>query len=248
MARRAANEGRKPAGISIESCCRQYRRAVQVGLIMPQERIVEGDVDRLIQAAFFADFKAPGIIVDVGAARPDYLSVSSHFRDLGWRVIAIEPNPEFCTLYRAKGYEIHEFACGPSDQDNVEFQIVNSHGGSYLGGEVSFESFSSFKIKPEYARLKSNLDIATIRVNVRSLNTILREYAKVDRFDILTVDVEGWELEVLQGLDLFRYQPKVIVMENLFGDPKYRIAMKAAGYSLWQHVFPNDIYVKDAIR
>ena len=46
----------------------------------------EGRVVGLVQRAFFAG-RGPGVIVDVGAARPDYLSVSAHFRSLGWRVI-----------------------------------------------------------------------------------------------------------------------------------------------------------------
>ena len=56
----------------------------------------EGSVDRLIADRFFA--RQRGVVVEVGAARPDYLSVSEYFRSLGWRVIAVEPNPKFCEL------------------------------------------------------------------------------------------------------------------------------------------------------
>ena len=213
---------------------------------MPPQPIVEGDVDRLIESTFFPDFKGPGVFVDVGAARPDYLSISSHFRNRGWRVIAVEPNPEFAKLYREKGYEVHEFACGPQDQDDVEFQVVNSHGSAYLGGEVSYESFSSLKIKPEYARLKSDLDITNIRVNMRRLDTILRDCAKVARIDALSVDVEGWELEVMQGFDTSKYAPKVIVLENLFSDPRYRSALQQVGYAFSGNIFPNDVYIRTA--
>lgn len=211
---------------------------------MPQDRIVEGDVDRLIEAFFFSDISRPGVFVDVGAASPDYLSVSSRFRERGWRVIAIEANPEFCKLHREKGYEIYEFACGVQDQDNADFQVVNTTGERYLGGKVSYEQFSSLKIKPEYAQMKRDLDITNIKVSLRTLNTILREHAKVEQFDILSIDVEGWELEVLQGLDLVKYAPKVIVIENLFSNPGYRTALQQAGYTLWQHVAPNDVYLR----
>ena len=211
---------------------------------MHQDRIVEGDVDRLIEAFFFRDLTVPGIFVDVGAAGPDFLSVSSRFRERGWRVISVEANPEFCRQHRERGHEIYEFACGASDQDNVDFQVVNSQGRKYMGGDVSFESCSSLHIKPEYAADARGLEITNIKVSVRTLNTILREHARVEQFDILSVDVEGWELEVLQGLDLGRYAPKVLVIENLFAGAAYHAALEKVGYTLWQNIAPNDVYLR----
>ena len=54
----------------------------------------EHDIDIVVKNAFFAEFK-PGVFVEVGAARPDYLSISESFRKQGWKIIAIEPNPKF---------------------------------------------------------------------------------------------------------------------------------------------------------
>ena len=38
--------------------------------------------------------------------------------------------------------------------------------------------------------------------------------ANVETFDYLLIDVEGWELEVMQGFNASLYSPKVIVLEN----------------------------------
>ena len=46
----------------------------------------EHDVDRLVRDAFFAK-AASGVLVKVGAARPDYLSISASYRALDWKVI-----------------------------------------------------------------------------------------------------------------------------------------------------------------
>ncbi len=59
--------------------------------------VAEGNVDLIVKAAFFPDVD-DGLIVDVGAAHPNYLSISASFRKSGWRVIAIDPNPHFCQL------------------------------------------------------------------------------------------------------------------------------------------------------
>jgi len=59
----------------------------------------------------------------------------------------------------------------------------------------------------------------------------------------LSVDVEGWELEVLAGLDFRKYRPKVLIVENLFNETTYRTRIAEYGYLLWQFVWPNDVYV-----
>lgn len=184
-------------------------------------------------------------MVDVGAARPDYLSVSARFRSLGWRVIAVEPNPQFCELYEQRGFEVHQYACGDRDEDDVDFLVVDSHGSQYKDGQVTNESFSSLAIKDSYAKLNPNLDTTKIKVKLRRLDTILKEHAPdVPEFDILSVDVEGWELEVLEGLSLDRYRPAVLVLENLFNEKKYRDRLKELNYLFWRRLPPNDVYVR----
>ena len=208
----------------------------------------EGALDELIRDRFFPEL-TEGVFVDVGAARPDFLSMSAVYRTLGWRVIAIEPNPVFGQAHRASGYEVLEYACSDHDEDAVDFELVDSHGAPYAGGAVSFESFSALKVKDSYRTIRANLDIRTIKVNVRRLDSILAEHApEVERIDIVAVDVEGWELEVLDGLTFDRYRPKLLIVENLFIDPAYREAMRERGYGLLEHIGPNDVYVLQTLR
>src|SRR5215471_16226710 len=182
----------------------------------------EGDVDKLVQRRFFPNQNA-GVFVDVGAANPEYLSVSALYRSLGWKIIAIEPNPVFCEMHRKRGHDVLQYACGDRDEDEVDFCVVDSHGAPYENGQVSYESFSSLAIKASYARIRPQMDVETIKVKLRRLDTILQTHAPdVERVDILSVDVEGWELEVLAGFDFRKYRPKVLVIENLFNDRAYR--------------------------
>lgn len=205
----------------------------------------EGDVDLQVFARFFAGTPTNGVMVDVGAARPDFLSVSASFRGRGWRVIALEPNPEFCEMHKRLGHEIYPYACGDHDEDNVPFVVVNSHEADYEGGKVSFESFSSLSIKDSYAALNPGMDVKEIRVALRKLDTVLAAHAEdVQEIDLVSIDVEGWELEVLEGLSFEKYRPKVIILENLFDDTAYVEAMSARGYTRWTHNHLNDVYVR----
>ena len=207
----------------------------------------EHELDLLIRDEFFPGV-TDGAFIDVGAARPDYLSMSALFRGLGWRVIAIEPNTAFCQAYREAGLEVLEYACGEHDEDDVPFEVVDSQGVQYEGGKVSFESFSALKVKRRYrwkfAGRRARLDVKSITVDLRRLDTILAEHApNLERVDIVSVDVEGWEAPVLDGFSLERYLPRVLVVENLLDERRYRRVLRRRGYDLWRRVGPNDVYV-----
>jgi FkbM family methyltransferase len=203
----------------------------------------EGDVDKIVRRRFFRDQNV-GVFVDVGAANPDYLSISALYRSIGWTVIAIEPNPAFCEMHRKRGHDILQYACGDRDADSVDFYVVDSHGAQYENGHVSYESFSSLAIKEAYARISPKMDVQKIKVMLRRLDSILQTHApNIQDIDILSVDVEGWELEVLAGLDFSKYRPRVLVIENLFDDASYRARIAGYGYLLWRSIPPNDVYI-----
>jgi FkbM family methyltransferase len=209
----------------------------------------EDNVDRVVRDAFFAGI-TNGVLVEVGAAKPDYLSIGAGFRSSGWKVVSIEPNPEFCAAHRALGNEVLEYAVSDTEADDVDFFVVDSHGIEYRGGPVSFESFSSLGIKGQYAdmydTIREKSDISTIPVKVRRLDTILATHEPdLPRVDVLAVDVEGWELNVMRGLT--RYQPDVVILEDLGDGVEYGAFMRTRGYSRWRRLEPNDIYVRRGV-
>ncbi|MGA7852841.1 MAG: FkbM family methyltransferase [Candidatus Acidiferrales bacterium] len=215
-----------------------------------RKEVVEGDVDLIVQEAFFPDPLYRGTMIEVGAAKPDYLSVSATFRSRGWRVLSIEPNPYFCDLQRQQGVNVIECACGSSDNDDASFFVVQTDA-TYQGQPVTNESFSSLGVRGKYADMMKSVPTAVteIKVKVRRLDTILREHASdLREIDILCVDVEGWELEVLCGLSFDVYKPRVLIVENLFLDPTYVDYFAQKNYALWKRLEPNDIYIRSDLR
>ena len=189
------------------------------------------------------------MLVEVGAARPDYLSIGASFREAGWTVIAIEPNPEFCAMHRALGYPVLQYACSDEDRDGVEFFVVDSRNAAYLDGNVTFESLSSLGIAGKFAedleKHPGKPAVRSIQVDVRRLDTILAEHHPgITRIDLLAIDVEGWELAVMRGFDVARFRPRVIILENLFKSREYRRTMRRLGYTRWKRLKPNEIYVR----
>ena len=195
---------------------------------------------------FFSEYDK-GTMVEVGAAGPVFLSQSKPFRDLGWRCICVEPNPNFAQMHRDAGNEIYEYACSNEDKDDIDFEMV------YMPGDgVTYESFSSLGVSQDLSIAsgfhsgKDSIPVNTIKVNCRKLDTIL-DLANADKVDYLIVDVEGWELNVMRGFSTLKYRPRVIVLEN--GIPSthqsYHDFMNNIGYtfdSFDETTGPNLVY------
>ena len=185
----------------------------------------EFGTDKFLRETYFPDFSYKGTFIEVGAAHPEVISNSKHFRDSGWNVLAIEPNPEFAELHRKEGNKIIECAASFENKDNSYFFIRQD-------GQ---DSMSSLKIKDSYlhrAGMKlSDFKFKKIKVNVRTLDNILKEN-NITNIDILSIDVEGWEIEVLQGYSCELCPAKIIVIENWCDDQNYTDYMNKIGYEI----------------
>jgi FkbM family methyltransferase len=190
----------------------------------------EDGTDKAIRLKYFPDYNYKGTIVEVGAASPEYISNSRHFKINGWRAVHIEPNPAFVKQHVELNNEIYEYACGEFDADDVDFVVVSQNSSS----GVTDHSFSSFEIKDEYLSHPNlqhihYLNKKKIKVKCRKLDTIIDE-ANIDKIDVLSVDTEGWEIEVMKGLT--KIKPSLVILENVAQLDSYTKYMSDIGYKL----------------
>jgi hypothetical protein len=80
-------------------------------------------------------------------------------------------------------------------------------------------------------------------VQVLTLDEIL-EQAGNPRIDFISIDVEGFEMQVLSGFDLQRHQPALLLLEDNFPN-RLRVHryMKDQGYRLVKRTGCNNWYV-----
>lgn len=197
----------------------------------------EGLIDKKIRELFFPDFDYKGVMVEVGAGPAVYISMSKHFRESGWRCISVDPNPKFVEQHKKLEHEIYPFACS-SEIKKGQFKIVrapNTH-------EETNDGCSWSAIDTRYS-FPSDAKVETIDVDIITLDTLL-ESIDIDKIDYLSIDTEGWEIDVMKGFDHNKYQPKVIVLENIYGEPKYPSYMNSIGYKLETKEGYNEIYTK----
>lgn len=178
-------------------------------------------------------------LLEVGAAHPEMISISLPLRDLNWNIISIEPNPEFCEEFRKRNLPILEYAACAEDKGPTSFQI-----------SPNLVSCSALEVKTLYREYDKAVgwtenDYKTIEVQAFTLNTILQKHhPDLKNIDAIIIDTEGWELEVLNGFNIEKFNPKVICLENYNNLPEYISYMNSKGYRLDRKEVQDEFYIR----
>jgi FkbM family methyltransferase len=169
----------------------------------------------------------PGFYIDVGANGPVRYSVTKHFYDLGWHGINVEPalHP-FEQLREARRRDV-----------NLHVALSNEAGELVLFEFPCDFSALSTRSEEHAARHKgAGLPCVERKVATMTLARVCEKHVE-GTIDFLSVDVEGHELEVLQGGDWKRWRPRVVVVEAT--EPTTSIP----AHGRWEHVLREADYV-----
>ena len=155
--------------------------------------------------------KENGRYVDVGANDPVSISNTKRFYDRGWSGILIEPNPtKYEELRRARPRDT-VLNCGVSNAEGrLPFYILDKHTVS----SFSHDSVTRMRIERGASVEK------TIEVKVFRLGSILDKYLYGRKIDFMSIDVEGFEIPVLESNDWNKYRPSIILIEYV-ANPKF---------------------------
>jgi FkbM family methyltransferase len=169
-----------------------------------------------------------GFFVEVGASNPFDLSVSWPFEREGWKGLLIEPIPECAELLRInRSATVVECACTSPNAPDTGILTIQSVGG------VSSTMSEDFLFKGE---------LNTIEVKCRTLDSILKEQ-DVKKINLLSIDVEGFEYEVLKGLNLVTYRPDLIFIEDHMHYKHSHNHLVKYGYKIIKRTGPNNWYI-----
>jgi FkbM family methyltransferase len=195
----------------------------------------ESETDKFIRENYFPNYDNKLTMIEVGAGPTEFYSMSKHFRDTGWRCICIDPNPKFVKMHQDLGHEIYQYACSNIEGKQI-FNIVETSWETDKNGI----SYSSLGLKYP---INEKHNVIEIEVETIKLTTLLNKL-KINKINLISVDTEGWEIEVLQGLDFNFFNPDVVVIENYLHDKNYEVFMNSVGYSLKHKITHNYIFTK----
>jgi FkbM family methyltransferase len=141
--------------------------------------------------------KDDGFFIELGAHNGLIQSNTAYFEfNRKWKGILIEPSYNKlseCKINRPNSICLH-YACVSNDYEK------NTIFGDFMGGMMA--SINGKRIQ------STNI----VEVPAISLENILDQYPR-NNIDFLSIDTEGYELNVLQGLNLNKYRPTYILIE-----------------------------------
>lgn len=198
--------------------------------------------DIFVYYEFFKD-KKNGTFVDIGAYDGKYFSNTYFFeKQLGWNGICIEPiNEIFQRLKKNRDCICVNGAITKQKKGKIPFlQIQGPETAIMLSGIASNYGPQMQKMIDEEIKTR-NLTFKEISVQSYSINEVLQKY-KFHKIDLLSIDVEGSEYEILESWNFKKHPVEVIVVENIFEDPKISSLLSSQGFEHIARIRHDDVY------
>ena len=189
-----------------------------------------------------------GYFVEVGAFNGFNWSNTYCLAKIGWSGLLVEPHPEYfrmCCKRYAKNPRIGVSKCAIGDH--------HGHVDLYLGGSLSTiksEMIDIFNNTPGMPSLSKDKSMSVAMI---TLDELLGGQGFPLEFELLAIDVEGAELDVLNGFSILHWQPKMCIIEANEGHPDKRLNFKGreinryfkvSGYRRVYFDIMNSIYVR----
>lgn len=165
--------------------------------------------DELIRNFFNLGNSAKGVFVDIGGNLPRN-AVSKPFLESGWDGILVEPIPNNAEVFKNAGWPIVEQVAVTSPD-----YAVKKTATFYLGGGID-GPHSSLDLDEMDPRSRNHDEIT---VNLKTLQELLEKH-NIQHISLLSIDTEGTELDVLQGIDFSAITVDLILIEDWQRDSK----------------------------
>ena len=157
----------------------------------------------LFLAEYFQDRQ--GVYVDVGANHPFKNSNTYLLYKAGWKGINIEPIPS-----RLKKF----IKARPSD---INLNLgIGASSGKMTFYEMSSSVLSTFNrdVCQKLIKAKEATLFKTYDVEIATLASVFEKHLRSETIDVLSIDTEGFEIEVLNGIDWKKNNINMIIIES----------------------------------
>lgn len=204
--------------------------------------------DLLIDFVFFQLGIEKPSYLDIGAYHPFRLSNTYFFYLKGAKGVNVEPDPTGIRLfnrYRKRDTNLCAGVGKSKKVETAEFYIMSSKRLNTL-------------VKEEALRIEANSKYRIQQVETIQLlpvGYLFKKYFNNQAPDFISLDVEGFDLEILQTIDFAVARPKVICVETIeFEEKKASLKNKAIiefleskNYFVYADTFINSIFVDKTI-
>jgi len=207
------------------------------------------DLDHLFRR--FLGEREFGYFVEVGAFDGVIASNTWGLAERGWQGLMIEPVPDMASACRANHQNhprvrVVECAVGSTTSDKVTL---------YLAGTLTSANADAIREYETVAWAVDSLTENTVTVESATLDSILAKYVVPVGFDLLVVDVEGYETEVFDGFSIANWRPRMLIVEladthpdlaaTMSKDAKLSRSITKSGYVIIYKDRINTVFVRN---
>jgi len=174
----------------------------------------------------FRNRSAGGVYVDIGANHARDNSNTFFFdRCLGWTGVCVEPNPQYWPSYAERSCTLVK-KCVSDVRRNVSFKFEG------VGGHV------------DAAAADAVVSEATTNTECITLEQLLDDF-KLQEIDLISLDVEGHEINILSRFNFTKYQIEVWTVETFWLNTRiFDRLMHKGGYNKLTGIHIDDVYIR----
>lgn len=180
--------------------------------------------------------------LDIGAHHPTRISNTALLYLRGARGINVEANPHLIEAFRKErpGDTNINVGVGPERANLPFFMYSDDHGRN---------TFSTQERDICLSESRQNKVLKIINIEVITLMDVVNRYCNGLFPDLLTMDIEGFDLEVLSSADFSMNQPKVICIETRRKDGEtMKQFMRSRGYFCFCRIIENLIFIQNEFQ
>ncbi len=153
--------------------------------------------------------KGPRYFIEVGMIDGKRFSNTLAFEQRGWHGLCVEAHPGFVDYvrrHRPGSTVVHAAAAGPDSNGKTLPFYADPRGDL-----SSLNPRSEKEMKERFGHWFQGYDV--VDVPVRTLDDMLYEAHAPQGIELVSIDIEGGEIDALRGLDLDYWRPRILIIE-----------------------------------
>lgn len=181
--------------------------------------------------------------LDIGTNHPKKFNNTYLFYKKGCRGVCVEPDPDLINSikFSRPGDICVNVGLSAGEDTEADFYVMTVNTLNTFSKEDAekLDNEGIYKIKK------------VIRIPLKNINTILSENFNGKTPNLISLDVEGWNEEIIASMDFDKYRPEILCLETVTFATDHSEAkidsiidfVKSKGYFVYADTFINTIFI-----